>query len=128
VGAAYNMLLRERKEISTERHMIFGCVGPNTAPISAPASGAGWFNQFSLNRTESISALYAAIKTGEIRCYDWNESQDRLLEMLNLYRIPTESATGVQGFRYERHGAKADDTLHAVNFAFIISQLIKEYL
>lgn len=125
VGAAYNMLLRERQEISAERHMIFGYVGPNTAPISQPASGPGWFNQFSLNRTESISALYSAIKTGELRCFNWNEAQDRLMELLNLYRIPTESATGVQSFRYERHGAKADDSLHALNFAFVIAQLLR---
>jgi hypothetical protein len=125
VGAAYNMLLRERQEISAERHMIFGYVGPNTAPLSQPASGPGWFNQFSLNRTESISSLYSAIKTGDLRCYNWNESQDRLLELLNLYRIPTESATGVQSFRYEKHGARPDDSLHALNFAFVIAQLIR---
>ena len=125
VGAAYNMLLRERQEISAERHMIFSYVGPNTAPIGVPKSGPGWFNQFSLNRTESISSLYSAIKTGDLRCYNWNESQDRLLELLNLYRIPTESSTGVQSFRYERHGAKADDTMHAINFAYVITQLIK---
>lgn len=125
VGAAYNMLLRESPAISPERHMIFGYVGPNTAPLSAPATGAGWFNQFSLNRTESISSVFSAIKNGDLRCYNWNESQDRLLELLNLFRIPTESSSGVQSFRYERHGARADDTLHALNFAFVIAQLVR---
>lgn len=125
VGAAYNMLIREHPKIPPERHFIFGYVGPMSAPLRAPASGPGWFNQYSLNRTESISALYAAIKDGEVLCYDWNVAEDRLLELLNLFRIPSETATGVQAFRYQRHGAKADDTLHALNFAFVIARLFR---
>jgi len=124
VGAAYNMLLRENPIIRPERHFIFGYVGPQSALIKAPSSGPGWFNQYSLNRTESITSLYQAIKNRRIRCYAWELAQERLSELLNLYRVPTETVGGNSGFRYQRHGSKADDTLHAINFAFCLARII----
>lgn len=124
VGAAYNMLLRENPIIRPERHFIFGYVGPQSALIKAPSSGPGWFNQYSLNRTESITSLYQAIKSRRIRCYAWELAQERLSELLNLYRVPTETVGGNSGFRYQRHGSKADDTLHAINFAFCLARII----
>lgn len=124
VGAAYNMLLRENPAIIPERHFIFAYVGPQSAMIKAPAGGAGWFNQYSLNRTESITSLYQAIKNGRFRCYTWELAQERLLELLNLYRVPTETVGGNSGFRYQRHGSKADDTLHAINFAYCLARIV----
>ena len=124
VGAAYNMLLRENPIIRPERHFIFGYVGPQSALIKAPSSGPGWFNQYSLNRTESITSLYQAIKSRRFRCYSWDLAQERLIELLNLYRVPTENVGGNSGFRYQRHGSKADDTLHAINFAFCLARII----
>jgi hypothetical protein len=124
VGAAYNMLLRENPIIRPERHFIFGYVGPQSALIKAPSSGPGWFNQYSLNRTESITSLYQAIKSRRFRCYAWELAQERLSELLNLYRVPTETVGGNSGFRYQRHGSKADDTLHAINFAFCLARII----
>jgi len=123
VGAAYNMLLRENPKINPARHIIFNYVGPQSSLIKPPASG-GWMNQFSLNRTEAITTLYDAVKTGRIRCYNWNLAQDYLLEFLNLSRVPVESPGGVTLFRYQRHGSKADDTLHAVNFAFCLARIV----
>lgn len=124
VGAAYNMLLRENPIIRPERHFIFGYVGPQSALIKAPSSGPGWFNQYSLNRTESITSLYQAIKSRRFRCYAWELAQERLSELLNLYRVPTENTGGNSGFRYQRHGSKADDSLHALNFAFCLARII----
>lgn len=124
VGAAYNMLLRENPAIRPERHFIFGYVGPQAALIKAPSSGPGWFNQYSLNRTEAITSLYQAIKSKRFRCYSWDLAQERLMELLNLYRVPTETIGGNSGFRYQRHGSKADDTLHAINFAFCLARII----
>lgn len=123
VGAAYNMLLRENPKIKAERHFIFNYVGPQSSLIKAPANG-GWFNQYSLNRTESITTLYDGIKKGRIRCYDWNLAEERILEFLNLYRMPVESPGGNATFKYQRHGSKADDTLHAVNFAYCLARII----
>lgn len=123
VGAAYNMLLRE--QLPADRHFIFAYTGPRTAPLSAPA-GYGWFNQYSLNRTESITQLYAAIKKDDprIRCYAWEESESMLLDFMNLYRVPTENSNGTSEFKYRRHGSKPDDTLHAVNFAYTLMRLL----
>jgi hypothetical protein len=123
VGAAYNMLLRENPKIKAERHFIFNYVGPQSSLVKAPANG-GWFNQYSLNRTESITTLYDGIKKGRIRCYDWDLAEERVLEFLNLYRMPVESPGGNATFKYQRHGSKADDTLHAVNFAYCLARII----
>jgi hypothetical protein len=128
VGGAYNMLLRENPSIIPEKHLIFAYSAPNTQPIAIPPKG--WFNQYSLNRTESITALFTALKTGKIRCYCWAQAQERLMEFLNLFRIPTETPGGQQTFRYQRHGARADDTLHALNFAHVLCEIMnnKQYI
>lgn len=125
VGAAYTLLLREFEGINPEQHIIFGYVGPNSPPVSEPTNG-GWFNQLSLNRTESITKLYEAIRRERprIRCYNWEQAKSYLLDFLNLFRVPTESALGVTSFRYIRAGSKSDDTLHAVNFAYTLGRII----
>jgi hypothetical protein len=126
VGAAYNMLIRESGRVTPDRHFIFNYTGPSAAPVTSPAQGHGWYNQYGLNRTESITSLYAAIKKDppRLRCYSWDESGPRLMEFLNLYRAPTESTTtGAFSFRYIRHGSKPDDTLHAVNFAYSMARI-----
>jgi hypothetical protein len=127
VGAAYNMLLRESPKINADRHIIFYYTGPTSAPISLVDKEHQIYNMYSLNRTESITSLYEAIKHSDgprIRCYSWAEASSYLEDFMNLYRVPTETAAGNTGFRYRRHGAKADDTLHAVNFAFVIGRLL----
>lgn len=123
VGAAYNMLLRENPAIQPERHLIFGYVGPQSAVIKA-TTDSSLMNHFSLNRTESITTLYQAVRDRRLRCYHWGLAQDRLLEFLNLFRVPTEGGHGQNTFKYQRHGAKADDTLHAVNFAYCLGRII----
>jgi len=126
VGMAYNMLIRESQHIKAERHLIFNYTAPNTAIMGAPKQGHGWFNQFSLNRTESITTLFSAIKQEKprIRCYNWGLAKHLLGEFLNLYRVPTENTTGTYMFRYRRHGSKPDDTLHAVNFAYVLCRVL----
>lgn len=125
VGGAYNMLIRESGAVNVNRHLIFQYTGPNSVPVSTPAKSA-LFNHYLLNRTESITELFRAIREGEILCYPWGEAKDHLMDLLNMYRIPSESAGGVTGFRYQRHGSKADDTLHALNFAYVISRIYRK--
>lgn len=142
VGAAYNMLLRENPNIVADRHLIFSYVGPRSALLAPPAT-EGWYNQYSLNRTESITSLFEAVKrtrkyevteNGEkvvktihnprIRCYAWEDANKTLVDFLNLVRAPTESNLGVGSFKYRRHGSKPDDTLHAVNFAYALARVL----
>lgn len=122
VGAAYNMLLRENPAVRAERHFIFNYTGPQASMVKAPASG-GWFNQYALNRTDSITTLYQAIRDRRIRCYHWDLASERLLELLNLFRVPVELPGGGALFKYQKHGSKADDTLHALNFAFCLARI-----
>jgi hypothetical protein len=125
VGAAYNMLIRE--QLPADKHFILGYVGPKSAPLSAP-QGYSWFNQFSLNRTESITELYSAIRqtSPRIRCFSWDRAENLLMDFMNLFRVPLENAaSGAAEFKYRRHGSKPDDTLHALNFAFTLMRLLK---
>lgn len=122
VGQVYNTKLRERLQ-NVHKHLIFGYVGPSSPAVSEPA-GPHMLNQYSLNRTESITTLYEAIKNLRIRCYEWDMAERYLMEFLNLFRAPNESAAGVTSFTYRRHGSKADDSLHAVNFSYVLARLI----
>jgi hypothetical protein len=126
VGGAYNMLLRESGVVSVQRHLIFQYTAPNTAPVSRPKDSA-LFNHWTLNRTESITELFRAIREGDILCYGFEEAKDCLLDILNMFRIPSETSHGSTGFLYRRHGAKPDDTLHALNFAYVIARLFMKH-
>jgi len=101
-------------------------VGPGSAPVAVPA-GPHMFNQLSLNRTEAISSLYLTIKAPRPRLLfnPWEEVAPYLTDFLNMYRVLTESPqTGASTFTYRRHGSKADDSLHAVNFAYALGRLL----
>jgi hypothetical protein len=124
VGQLYNMLLRERIK-NVHKHLVFGYVGPSSAALGEP-SGEHMFNQYSLNRTEAITSLYDAIKQKRIRCYQWEHAERYLMEFLNLFRAPNETSAGATSFTYRRHGSKADDSLHAVNFAYVLARLLLE--
>ena len=81
------------------------------------------FNLYSLNRTESITAFYYAIKQARIRALDWDVTGEYLKDCLNLIRIPSETPGGASGFLYRKHGAKSDDILHALNFAYVVGRV-----
>ncbi len=121
-GAAYNNLIREMG-VPSLRHLVFSYSGPNSAPFAKP-SGYSMLNQYSLNRTEAITTLYDAVKRKRIRCYRWEESSERLMEFMNLHRIPSDGAHGATTFLYQRNPSKPDDTLHACNFAYALGRIL----
>jgi hypothetical protein len=118
VGYAYNMLLRER--MAPEQNMIFKYSAPSSDILKESPT---MFNLYSLNRTESITALYYAIKSMRIRAVTWEKMEEYLSDMLNLIRVPQENNTGTTGFLYRKHGARSDDFLHALNFAYIVGRV-----
>jgi hypothetical protein len=124
VGYAYNMLLREK--MPPENNLIFKYAGPTSEVIRESPT---MFNMYSLNRTESITALYYAIRQMRIRTFDWDARMNGdtigayLSDFLNLIRVPSETASGATGFLYRKHGAKSDDFLHAVNFAYVVARV-----
>jgi hypothetical protein len=81
---------------------------------------------FVLNKTESITQLYNAIKKNppRIRCYNWETASTYLMDFMNVYRVPTDREYGPSQFTYHRHGAKADDILHGINYAYTMGRLI----
>ena len=77
VGAVYNSKIREK--IPPEKHLIFGYVGPDSHLLSEPKQ-AHMFNQWSLNKTESISLTFEAIRQARIRCFSWDIAEEYLTD------------------------------------------------
>jgi hypothetical protein len=121
VGYAYNMLIRE--QMAPEKHLIFKYSSPNAEPLKETQT---MFNMYSLNRTESLTVLYDGIRTNRICCYDWDLAKPYLKDFMNLYRIPDETPGGVNQFKYRKHGAKSDDVIHAINFAFTVGRIYNQ--
>jgi hypothetical protein len=128
VGAVYNSKLREK--IPPQRHLIFGYVGPNCALLSQPREGH-MFNQWSLNKTESISLTFEAIRSQRIRCFAWEIAEEYLTDCLNLFRAPGEKSSSGSGsggaaatFIYRAHPSKPDDTLMAINYGYMLGKIL----
>lgn len=117
VGQVYNMLLREK--IDPHRHIIYNYTGPNSM-FTGESKNAHLYNQLSLNKTDSITSLFNELKTGRIRCFNWDESNSYMTQFTNLVRAPTDAG----GIVYRRHGARPDDALHAVNFAIQLAKIV----
>lgn len=121
-GAFYNTYLH--KVLPPNRHFMFGYGTPYAAMLKKPEHQ--YFPlHFTLNKTESMSVLFDAIKHQQFACYDWEEAQGYLMEFLNVQRIPSEKMFGQQYFRYIRAPTKTDDTTHALNFINILAKILR---
>jgi hypothetical protein len=121
VGAVYNSKLRA--VIPPERHLIFGYVGPNTNLIKEP-EGPHMYNQWSLNKTESISLTYQRVREKGILCYDWDMASHYLADFQNLFRSLGEREAGATTFVYRAHPTKPNDALMAVNYAHMLAKIL----
>lgn len=122
VGAVYNSRIRQK--LPLERHLIFNYVGPESALMAEPAK-EHLYNQWSLNKTESLSLTFEALRKGRIRCYNWELAQAMLTDCLNIYRAPGEkSGTGASTFIYRGSASKPNDTLMALNYGFMLAKIL----
>lgn len=123
VGAVYNSKLRET--IPPEKHLMFTYVGPTTALISEPKA-VHIYNTWSLNKTESLSFTFDAIRAKRIRCFDWRLAGEYLEDCLNMYRAPGEKsgAAGTNTFLYRASASKPNDTLQAMNYAYMLGKIL----
>jgi hypothetical protein len=122
VGAVYNSRIRQK--LPLERHLIFNYVGPESALISEPAK-EHLYNQWSLNKTESLSLTFEALRKGRIRCYAWELAQPMLTDCLNIYRAPGEkSGSGASTFIYRGSASKPNDTLMAINYGYMLAKIL----
>lgn len=126
VGAVYNSKIREK--VPPERHLIFNYVGPASDLIKEPV-GPHLYNQWSLNKTESISLTYDAVRSKRLRCYSWEFAEEYLMDFLNLFRAPGErvgsgTGGGATTFIYRAHPTKPNDSLMAVNYAYMLAKIL----
>lgn len=123
VGHYYNAYLRDCGKIRSDRLILFQYNDVNNfmAPIANPL-----FNLYSLNRTDSISALFSDVKAPRMRliCPRWDESSPYISDFLNSVRSITETKSGRSIMRYVRHGSKADDAMMAINFAASLARVL----
>lgn len=123
-GQQYHSLLRSHPLIDASRHIIFDYDNPDSALCKPMSKEIMLENAFMLNRTESITALYMAILMNDpiLLAPVWEESEDYMTHFLNLTRVMTEKGEG-RRFRYNRHGSKSDDFVHALNMAYSLLRL-----
>lgn len=123
VGHYYNAYLRDCGKIRSDRLVLFqyNDVKDYLAPIQN-----SMFNLYSLNRTDSISALFSDVKAPRyrLRCPRWDQSATYLNDFTNSIRSITETPSGKNIMRYIRHGSKADDFMQAVNFAVTLGRVL----
>lgn len=122
-GYAYNTFLHRDMRVDPTRHFIWEYQAPYTAIVKKPQ-----FQQFPthymLNKTESITQIFEAFKKQRIRCYGWEAAEGCLKDCLNSFRIHAENRFGRQYFLMIRNPANADDTLHALNFAYVVGRIL----
>ena len=122
VGQYYNTMLR--KTVPLNRHLIFQYVRQEAAELAINRNFPDR-NMYLLNRDESLTSLFFAIKKKILSTYNWKEASGFLLECLNIVRVPDEKVdTGKTVFRYRKHGTKPDDVLHALNFAYTVLRML----
>jgi hypothetical protein len=90
--------------------------------MGVPSHGAP--NHYTLNKHESIAQLFQAIKHKKIRCYKWEESGPRLSEILNVQRVLIEPQSGPPKYHYHMTPRNPDDTVHALNYSYILMRLL----
>ena len=123
VGHYYNAYLRDCGKIRSDRLILFQY--NDVKDFMAPIQNS-MFNLYSLNRTDSISALFGDVKAPKmrLRCPCWHDSAKFLGDFLNSVRSVTETPGGRNIMRYIRHGSKADDFMQAVNFAVTLGRVL----
>ena len=122
VGMAYNT--RIRKFINPERHIIFTYTGPKSSPM-AVTKNSYLYNQYSINKTEAISRVYADIKKGptKIKTRSWSEMSTYLQDFLNMTRCVSERPSGEKTFVYNISGTRPNDSLNAFNYAYVLARI-----
>ena len=121
VGAAYNSLIR--KYLPPSRHLLFTYSPPN-APYFAEPETSHTYNEWRLNKTESITELFNAVRARRIECYDWDHASPELLDFLNIFRTLADTAGGNTTFRWIASATKPNDTLQACNYAYTLGRLL----
>lgn len=122
VGHYYNDQIR--KFMDPVRHFILHYADRTAGLIANIDSNVEGFNHWNLNRTDSLSQLYNAIRIQRIRCFAWELAEEFLTDMLNVYRVPHEGPGGVTRFTYVGHPARWTDVLHAINYGFQMGRLL----
>lgn len=125
-GSVYNQVIREDHRVDINRHLVMNYTGPNSAIFAAPRVPDPMYNQWAVNKTESLSSLFEMIKRPEmpIRCYDWDQARGELLDFLNSFRVVSEAQGGARRFRYIRPASKSDDIMQSTNFGMVLAKVL----
>jgi hypothetical protein len=120
-GAYYNAYMRDCGAIPTNLLIHFQYTDTKLMLDRIPHPES---NIMSLHRSDSISAVLADIKDGNITWPRWDDSSSFALDCLNVRRNITEAPSGRTIMRYIKHGARADDFLMATNYACMMKRIV----
>lgn len=121
-GKYYNAYLRDQSGISSKRVITFAYSDTQQvmSKLDDPIATI-----MSLNRTDSISALYEDIKHRRLIFPTWQEASPFVNDFLHMRRnMTTSSQTGRTVMRYLRKSQLADDFLHSTNYAAMVKRVI----
>jgi len=127
MGMYYNQHIQASGAIPHERHIVWNYTGVANMLMETCQTEGAFINHIMLQKTESISALLSDIKrkgTPRITCPHWGEMKEYLTDFLNSFRNVKELDGGRTTVQYIRHGSKADDVMHAINFALCTARVI----
>jgi hypothetical protein len=122
VGYYYNTQLRLK--IPESKHLIFQYTGPRSKVIARPPA-TEMRNHFVVNKTETISMLYEALKNGMLKSFRWEEASPFLNDFLQVYRNVVESTIGLSTFTWASNPSKPNDALQACNYILILSKILR---
>ena len=124
-GGGYVYINELQKLMNPTRLVKFKYKGPVGSTVSIPKNST-MPNLYILNRTETISALFLDIKNKRIRAPKWEQVSNYMTQCLNTTRVPITLQDGTNTLQYVRNPAKADDMLHALNYAVVLSKILLE--
>lgn len=119
VGHWYNDFLR----IGLGGNHTSIAYGGNPGRVLSPML-SGKEAAYTAHKTESLSCLFDMIRTGNIRCYEWERAKEEYSELLNIIRAPQETAAGDSKMIYRRVSNRSDDIAHALNFALMGAHIL----
>lgn len=122
VGYYYNMKLRE--SLPARKHLILQYAGPRTKLICRPPASE-MLNHYAVNKTETISQLFNALKKERrILCYEWEGASPFLVDFLQVYRNMRENENGVTTLTFASNPSKPNDALQAVNYLYLLGKVL----
>lgn len=124
-GSYYNAILRDQSGLDPKQLVTFAYTGTKKFLARLPKVDDAIY-VYSLNKTDSLSLLFADVKDAQIIMPCWEESKTFLKDLLAARRNIVTSDSGKKYFRYIRHGAMSDDFMDSMNYMNVVRRVLTD--